>query len=289
MNVNMWEAIATQANVGLLQSRGVRFLGPDVGLQACGDMGLGRMLPIEMIVEKVLAAPQSSLWMGKKVVITGGPTREAIDPVRYLSNHSTGHMAYALAKMACEKGADVRLITGPTHLPIPHGVQGIPVTTADEMFEAALQEARGADLFIGAAAVADYKLENVVHHKLKRSNEAFSLTLTPNRDIVAAVAHAADRPQCVVGFAAETEHLEAHAQKKLIAKGLDAIVANRVGEGLGFGDGPHEAVFITPHRAPVYLPKVDKIKLAGLILNELEVLMQRIMLVGSIDTHYLNA
>jgi len=273
MNRLMWEATATQANVSLLKSRSARFLGPDEGPQACGDIGPGRMLEATAIVASITEHLQSPIWKGKKIVITGGPTREAIDPIRYISNHSTGHMAYALARCAYSRGANVVLITGPTHLAIPAGVQAIHVNTAAEMLAASLEQAKGADLFIAAAAVSDYEPRQVCVEKIKKSSMEWQLDLKPTPDIIATVAHLPQRPKCVIGFAAETENLEQNAQQKLNLKNLDAIVANTVGTSLGFGNVLHEAIWISRKQPSVRFPKTEKAALAEAILKEIEKLI----------------
>lgn len=267
MNRIMWEAVPTQANVALLKTRGVHFLGPDAGPQACGEVGDGRMVEAAEMIAAITQHTSSLDWIGKKVVITGGPTREAIDPVRYISNHSTGHMAYAIAHAAVLRGATVTLITGPTDLPIPAGVTAIRVNTATEMLTAALAHSIGADLFIGAAAVSDYTPENYIPEKIKKTGPHFQLNLKTNPDIIATIASLSNRPRCVIGFAAETENLEQYAQQKLKAKGLDAIIANKVGTGIGFGDVSHEVFLISLHQPPIYFPKTSKALLAKAILT----------------------
>jgi len=230
MNQQMWQNAAVQANVASLRARGVAIFGPAAGDQACGETGSGRMLEPTQLVEAIAGqlAPPANLG-GLRVVITAGPTREAIDPVRYLSNHSSGKMGYALAAAARACGADVTLISGPTALACPYGVRRVDVTTALEMRDAALEQATDAQIFIAAAAVADYRASEAAPEKIKKHGEELAVTLVRNPDILTEVSHGATRPFCV-GFAAETHELELHAREKLAKKRLDMIAANWVGE-----------------------------------------------------------
>lgn len=269
MNKVMWEAAATRANVDLLRARNVQFLGPTEGQQACGDIGAGRMFEVDELTTLLLSNP-SLFWHNKNVVITGGPTREAIDPVRYISNHSTGHMAHALAKAVKAKGANVTLIMGPSELVPPPGINIINVQTADEMHHVAITRSNQADLFIGAAAIVDYRPKNISNQKIKKSLDEYSLHLEKTPDVIAAVAKHPGRPTIVVGFAAETENIEAHAREKLLRKNLDAIIANPVGNGRGFGDVMHEALFITRDKLSIKLPPSNKSQLAEAILASIE-------------------
>lgn len=234
MNRLMWSNPATQANVATLVARGVQVLGPGAGFQACGEVGEGRMRePLDLRADVVrLLAPAGPL-AGRHAVITAGPTREPIDPVRFISNRSSGKQGYALALALAELGARVTLISGPTNLAPPPGVTRIDVESAGQMCEAALQAARDADLFVGAAAVADYRAAEIAGEKIKKKGESLTLALTRNDDILVRVRAA--RPDLfMVGFAAETERLEAHAREKLEKKGLDLIAANWVGQGRAF-------------------------------------------------------
>ncbi|MFW6346411.1 MAG: bifunctional phosphopantothenoylcysteine decarboxylase/phosphopantothenate--cysteine ligase CoaBC [Halomonas sp.] len=251
MNQAMWRHPATGRNAARLADDGWRLLGPASGDQACGDVGPGRMLEPEAILAALLkegevthAGPASGLT----VTITAGPTREPLDPVRYLSNHSSGKMGYALAEAAAALGARVTLISGPVALPCPAGVECLPVETAREMHAAAQRLAPESDLFIGCAAVADYRAEATAEHKIKKveGQDALTLRLVKNPDIIAAVAALpeASRP-LVVGFAAETRDVERYARDKLVRKGLDMVVANDVSrEGLGFGADDNAAVLL---------------------------------------------
>ncbi|TLF49794.1 bifunctional phosphopantothenoylcysteine decarboxylase/phosphopantothenate--cysteine ligase CoaBC [Halomonas urmiana] len=246
MNQAMWRHPATQRNADRLAQDGWRLLGPDSGDQACGDVGPGRMLEPEAIVASMWDAAEAPEAEGLIVTITAGPTREALDPVRYLSNHSSGKMGYALAAAAASLGARVRLISGPVTLPTPEGVERIDVESAREMHEAAQRLAPDSDLFIGCAAVADYRAETAAEHKIKKvdGEDDLTLHLIKNPDIIAAVAALADRP-FVVGFAAETRDLEAYARDKLTRKGLDMIVANDVSDPeIGFGTDHNAALLM---------------------------------------------
>jgi len=244
MNTFMWEHKATCANTKSLADRGVHFFGPGVGSQACGETGAGRMLEPDDIVERVqalsiedsnhLAGGQGSLLNEVSVLITAGPTREAIDPVRFLSNHSSGKMGYAIADAAQAEGALVTLISGPVNLATPANVERIDVSSAQDMQCEVLSRTTERSIFISVAAVADYRVDKQQSQKIKKTDEALSLTLVRNPDILATVSTSDNRPFCV-GFAAETQNLEEHARAKLKKKKLDMIVANLVGDGLTFG------------------------------------------------------
>ncbi|MCO7246550.1 bifunctional phosphopantothenoylcysteine decarboxylase/phosphopantothenate--cysteine ligase CoaBC [Halomonas sp. Mc5H-6] len=253
MNQAMWRHPATQRNVERLAGDCWQLIGPAAGDQACGDVGPGRMSEPEAIVDALLhqlspstsATPSAS---SPHVVITAGPTREALDPVRYLSNHSSGKMGYALAAAAVAQGARVSLISGPVALATPAGVTRIDVETAEQMHQASLQLAPQAALFIGCAAVADYRAASAAEHKLKKTDDSDTLTLTliKNPDIIASVAALppASRP-VVVGFAAETQDVERYAADKLTRKRLDMIVANDVSQqGMGFGSDDNAALLL---------------------------------------------
>ncbi|MBW6390446.1 bifunctional phosphopantothenoylcysteine decarboxylase/phosphopantothenate--cysteine ligase CoaBC [Billgrantia antri] len=261
MNQAMWRHVATQRNAERLAQDGWRLLGPASGDQACGDVGPGRMLEPEAIMAELIlpnretAHGQAALAgempaRGLHVVITAGPTREPLDPVRYLSNHSSGKMGFALAAAAAELGARVSLISGPVNLPTPAGVERTDVETARQMHEASRRLATECDLFIGCAAVADYRAATAAEHKIKKreGEEGLTLKLVKNPDIIADIARLRDsaggRP-LVVGFAAETRELEAYARDKLERKRLDMIVANDVSTaGLGFGADDNAALLL---------------------------------------------
>jgi phosphopantothenoylcysteine decarboxylase/phosphopantothenate--cysteine ligase len=236
MNRLMWAHPATQANIAILRHRGVEVLGPGRGEQACGETGDGRMLePLEIVsgVERLLPAAESTVLAGKRVLITAGPTRERLDPVRYISNRSSGKMGFALADAARAAGAEVTLVAGPVNLPTPTGVKRIDVESAAQM-HAAVEAAVGlADVFIATAAVADYRPAVVAERKIKKSGERVEIVLERTPDILASVAARAQRP-FVVGFAAETHDVETYARGKLESKNLDLIAANEVGDDKAF-------------------------------------------------------
>jgi phosphopantothenoylcysteine decarboxylase/phosphopantothenate--cysteine ligase len=229
MNQAMWRDDATQANAQALQKRGYQLFGPAAGSQACGDVGLGRMLEADELAQRAADCFQWQALTGKHVLITAGPTQENIDPVRYITNHSSGKMGFALAEAAVEAGAKVTLVTGPVHLPTPDRVNRIDVVSARDML-AACEAAMPCDLLIASAAVADYRPEVVAPHKMKKdptTGEGLLLQLVRNPDILATIAGREDRPFSV-GFAAETENLLGYAARKLKDKNLDLIVANDV-------------------------------------------------------------
>lgn len=247
MNQAMWASAANQANINTLTARGVPLFGPASGSQACGDVGPGRMLEPEQLIDALDKQFTSGILSGRRVVITAGPTREAIDPVRFISNHSSGKMGYSLAAAARDAGADVVLISGPTNLPTPERVQRINVVSALEMLAAA-QASMPCDLFIATAAVADYRPATVADQKIKKQADAGppTLTLVENPDIVATIAAQPIKPFCV-GFAAETQQLIAHAEGKLARKRLDMIVANDVSQAdIGFNSDQNAATAIWP-------------------------------------------
>ena len=236
MNRQMWANPATQANIETLRARGVQVLGPGEGDQACGETGAGRMLEPQDIAEAVMGMTgEAGPLAGLSVMVTAGPTREHIDPVRYITNRSSGKMGFALAEMAVRMGAVVTLVTGPVYLPTPSGARCLEVETAEQMLEAVHGNLHGVDIFIGAAAVSDYRLETPAEHKIKKTRDRVSLELVRNPDILESVSTlpAGQRPY-TVGFAAETEKLEEHARAKLSSKKLDMIAANLVGQGKGF-------------------------------------------------------
>ncbi|MCF7980768.1 MAG: bifunctional phosphopantothenoylcysteine decarboxylase/phosphopantothenate--cysteine ligase CoaBC [Pseudomonadales bacterium] len=248
MNQVMWQDVNTQRNLKSLLEDGKIIMGPAHGAQACGDIGPGRMLePAELLV---LTAKQFELTVlsGKHIVITAGPTREAIDPVRYITNHSSGKMGYALAEAAVEAGAKVTLISGPVSLSAPPRVTLEPVVSAQQMYEAAMRLAPTCDIFIAPAAVADYSPANVAQQKIKSTPKTMMIELKQTTDIVASVAALPDKPY-TVGFAAETQDLLGYAQNKLKNKKLDMIVANDVAaEGIGFDSDDNAVTLIWPDR-----------------------------------------
>lgn len=237
MNHVMWANPAVQDNRRVIEARGVDILGPAEGDQACGETGPGRMVEPDDIVSHLFdraTSTGSAPLLGRTVVITAGPTREAIDPVRYISNHSSGKMGYALAAAARNAGANVILLSGPVDIAAPEGVEVVPIETAEELYAATHERVRAADIFIAAAAVADYRPAAVATDKIKKTESDLSIDLVRNPDVLASVAKIADGP-FTVGFAAETERLREHALKKLKAKRLDMIIANEVGDGKAFG------------------------------------------------------
>ena len=229
MNQAMWSDPGTQSNLQTLRDRSYHLFGPAEGEQACGDVGLGRMLEPAELIEECASLFKSDYLAGRKIVITGGPTREALDPVRFISNHSSGKMAYALAAEAVSAGAKVILISGPVQLQTPDRVTRIDVESADEMLEATLAQIEAADVFIGVAAVADYRPKNAAQEKIKKSTGEIQLTLVKNPDIISEVARLDPRP-IVVGFAAETNDILENGRKKLQKKNLDLLFANNATE-----------------------------------------------------------
>jgi phosphopantothenoylcysteine decarboxylase/phosphopantothenate--cysteine ligase len=229
MNRVMWSDVATQQNLSTLQQRGSHIFGPASGSQACGENGEGRMLEVPELVTAIAGLFKSGTLQNINVLITAGPTHEPIDPVRFIGNRSSGRMGFALAQAAHEAGANVTLISGPTHQGTPEGVMRIDVETAAQMYDAVMQHIRQNRIFISAAAVADYRPKNASTQKLKKHNAELTIELERTEDILAAVAGSSPRP-FVVGFAAETENLLANARTKLAAKSLDMIAANLVGK-----------------------------------------------------------
>jgi phosphopantothenoylcysteine decarboxylase/phosphopantothenate--cysteine ligase len=259
MNQAMWRDAATQENSQILSQRGYRLVGPDDGAQACGDIGAGRMSEPLAIVAAASDLFEQQTLTGQHVVITAGPTRERIDPVRYLSNFSTGKMGFALAEAAAEAGAKVTLIAGPVSLSTPDRVERIDVISADQMLAAAQQFAAPASIFIAAAAVADFRPSAAAEQKIKKTSdiETMQLDLVKNPDILKSVAES-DRSLFSVGFAAETENLLAHARAKLARKSLNMIVVNDVSRSdIGFAADDNEVVVITPKDA-IKLEKANK-------------------------------
>lgn len=269
MNQQMWAQPSVQNNCQRLQDHGALMFGPGAGEQACGDVGFGRMLePDELVslVSQQLQAP--ALLAGKQVLITAGPTREAIDPVRYLSNHSSGKMGFALAQQAVNMGATVTLIAGPVSLPTPFGVTRIDVESAAQMYAQVMSAVNQTDVFIACAAVADYRVVEPAEQKIKKSTEQADLTLNlvENPDILASVAALAQRP-FVCGFAAETNQVETYAKEKLKRKKLDLIAANDVSAAeLGFGSDENALIVISNDETE-YLPQQSKLALAQQLLT----------------------
>jgi phosphopantothenoylcysteine decarboxylase/phosphopantothenate--cysteine ligase len=266
MNVNMWEHAATRANVEILKQRGVRVVEPDAGYLACGMTGPGRLAANETIVAAVMQALGAAQDLaGETVLITAGPTREPIDPVRYIGNRSSGRMGYALAEAALRRGARVVLVTGPTALNAPGAAEVVAVETAEEMRQAVLSRMGEATIIIKAAAVADYKPKQRSQQKIKRRG-ALSLELEPTSDILAEVA-AKRGSQIVVGFAAETENALENARRKLASKSLDAIVVNDVSrKGIGMDSERNAVTIITPTET-IDVPETTKWEVAHRVLD----------------------
>jgi phosphopantothenoylcysteine decarboxylase/phosphopantothenate--cysteine ligase len=244
MNQQMWQDAATIANISLLSERGVHMVGPAAGQQACGDVGPGRMEEPPVIADAAARLFESGLLAGKRVIITAGPTREALDPVRYISNHSSGKMGYALAQAAVDAGAITTLVSGPVNLTPPEHVQCLPVQSAAQMLEKCLELLSECDIFIACAAVADYRPAAIEQQKIKKGPQQVTLQLARNPDIVAAVAASENSP-FTVGFAAETNDVLAYARDKMQRKGLDMIVANDVSDrSIGFNSDLNEATVL---------------------------------------------
>jgi len=245
MNQQMWAHAATQANIAMLQSRGVEVLGPAAGSQACGEFGAGRLLEAETIVAALTALHGPKLLAGVRVLVSAGPTHEDIDPVRFIGNRSSGRMGFAVARAAAEQGATVQLIAGPVHLPTPNGVARSDVRSARDMQAAVMRHIPQSDIFISTAAVGDYRPGETAAHKLKKQGKALALTLHENPDILAEIGALKKRPM-LVGFAAETDNLEEYALGKLARKNLDLIAANRVDHGVGFDCADNELLLFWP-------------------------------------------
>jgi phosphopantothenoylcysteine decarboxylase/phosphopantothenate--cysteine ligase len=271
MNVNMWNHPATQANLETLRRRGVRIVEPGNGYLACGMVGAGRLADNEVIVEAVLDVLQSTKDLaGETLLITAGPTREPIDPVRYISNRSSGKMGYALAETAVRRGAKVILVSGPTALTPPANIELVSVETAAEMRDAVLKRRDEASVIIKSAAVADYTPAKPLSKKMKQ-HQAFALELAPTDDIVSLLSNRRE-DQLVIGFAAETDNVLEHARQKLLNKKLDAIVANDVSrKGIGFDSDLNAVTIITPSEV-VEVPTASKREVAGRVLDTVRAL-----------------
>ena len=275
MNHSMWAHEATVLNCAILAQRGVIVVGPEEGTQACQEQGYGRLSEVPSIINALRLYEVHQLLKGRHVLITAGPTREAIDPVRYLSNRSSGKMGYALAEAALMANARVTLVSGPTALLPPDGVDFFPVSSAMDMHHQVMQSLKPGMIFIGAAAVADYRLDNPLKEKYKKAkNDSFDLHLTPNPDILTDVA-SSGKASYVVGFAAETNDLLTHAKEKLVAKRVDMIIANHVGESRGFDSDDNEVTLLT-HEGNMHLQKMHKTRLAGLIIAILATTLQNV-------------
>lgn len=271
MNREMWSHPATQRNVAQLQADGAQLLGPDSGDQACGEVGDGRMLEPQDILDELIAFFQPKVLAGRRLLITAGPTFEPIDPVRGITNHSSGKMGFAIARAAREAGADVTLVAGPVHLPTPRGVRRIDVMTAQQMFDTVLPLAGQHGVFVATAAVADWRPATLAEHKIKKDGKKSvpAFELTENPDILAAVASLAQPPYCV-GFAAESEQLLAHARAKLQRKRIPLIVGN-LGPAT-FGRDDNSLLLVDAHSErplPADGSQADKLTLARALMGEL--------------------
>lgn len=267
MNQAMWASPANQANIETLKSREIPLFGPAEGYQACGDVGSGRMLEPEQLAQHVADLFETQALTGKQVVITAGPTREALDPVRFISNHSSGKMGYALAEAARDAGALVTLISGPVNLPCPDRVTRIDVVSAQDMLDASLQ-ALPADIFIATAAVADYRPDQQANQKIKKQGKGDPMTirLVENPDIVATIAQQTPKPY-VVGFAAETQSVLEYARDKIKRKNLNMIVANDVSQtGIGFNSDENAVTAIWPDEETA-LPQARKTQIASQLIE----------------------
>jgi phosphopantothenoylcysteine decarboxylase/phosphopantothenate--cysteine ligase len=272
MDVGMWTHAATQANFAALRARGVHFAGPARGRMASGLEGEGRLVePDELLGHVRWVLGQGGDLVGRRVVVTAGPTREPLDPVRFLSNPSSGRQGFALAQAALDRGATVTLVTGPTTLPIPIGAQRVEVTTADEMHNATLAACAEADMLLMAAAVADYRPATVASHKIKKQETELTLHLTRAPDILVAVGTQRKKtrhPRVVVGFAAESQDLVENARAKLTAKGLDMIVANDItATDAGFVAETNRALLIQRDGSVEHLPLMSKAAVAEAVLD----------------------
>jgi phosphopantothenoylcysteine decarboxylase/phosphopantothenate--cysteine ligase len=269
MNQQMWKHPATQANVETLCHRGVAVWGPADGVQACGDTGPGRMLEVDDLLVRAVARFDSGLLAGRRVLITAGPTREAIDPVRYISNHSSGKMGFALARACADAGAITTLVAGPVSLPTPSRVKRIDVISARDMADAVNTHAATADIVIASAAVADYRPASVAPGKIKKAGmDTMTLELVKNPDIVAGVTNLPSAP-FTVGFAAETDEVEQYAREKMLRKKLDMIIANDVSRSdVGFGSDDNAVVVIWPGGRTEY-QKTSKSQLAVQLVKKI--------------------
>ena len=266
MNQAMWHKAVTQDNIRKLDAYGIQFIGPNAGDQACGETGYGRMAEPEEICQRLLAESKTAVLQGVKVLISAGPTREYIDPVRYISNRSSGKMGYALARAALQAGAQVSLVSGPVNLAAPVGIDVIPVETAAQMYDAVMAKAEHVDIYIGAAAVADYAPTATQKDKIKKQAGETNLVLRKTKDILADVAQL-DKAPFTVGFAAETNNLDTYAQQKLRDKKLDMVAANLVGQEQGGFDSEQNALEVFWDNGRKSLGLADKIHLAQQLID----------------------
>ncbi|HPT75787.1 MAG TPA: bifunctional phosphopantothenoylcysteine decarboxylase/phosphopantothenate--cysteine ligase CoaBC [Defluviitaleaceae bacterium] len=275
MNTAMYNNVIVQRNIQTLSDLGYHFISPAEGRLACGDTGIGKLADVDIIVEKVLELldQQPQDYKGKKVVVTAGPTREALDPVRYISNHSSGKMGYSLAEAAVKRGAEVILISGPTHIKPPCGCQTIFVTTTEEMYQEVIKHYENADVLIKAAAPSDYTPEFVSDHKIKKNKEGLTIKLKLNKDILKELGRL-KKKQILVGFAAETDNELEYGKKKLEEKNLDMICINNVAqENVGFGYDTNKITLVKKTGEEKSLPLMSKKELANMILDEIKDLL----------------
>jgi phosphopantothenoylcysteine decarboxylase/phosphopantothenate--cysteine ligase len=275
MNVEMWNHPATQANIKILRERGVMFVEPGVGYQACGEVGMGRLAEPEQIVERafeILRGPQSEDFAGEHVMVTAGPTVEDLDPVRFITNRSSGKMGYAIAEAARDRGARVTLISGPVNLPPPDNVETVNVRSTREMFESVMSRLHDVTVFIGSAAVADFRPSRRAAQKIKKDGrKAITIELEETEDIIAAVGADPKRQgRVVAGFAAESQSMLEYAERKLREKGLDLIVANDITVAdAGFGAETNAATILKRDGSRVDLPLQSKRRMADRLLDEI--------------------
>ncbi|HEV2613190.1 MAG TPA: bifunctional phosphopantothenoylcysteine decarboxylase/phosphopantothenate--cysteine ligase CoaBC [Gammaproteobacteria bacterium] len=265
MNQQMYLNQFTQENLNKLTNHNITIWGPDSGIQACGEIGPGRLLEPETLFANLNNFFAPKLLANKNIMITAGPTQEALDPVRYITNYSSGKMGYALAEAALQAGANVTLISGPTNLSSSPNINKINIITAEDMHKAVLENIENQHIFISAAAVSDYKAENISQHKIKKSADNLTLNLTKNIDILKAIS-TLDKKPITIGFAAETENLIENAKQKLFAKKLDMIIANQVGKELGFNTDDNHVSIITSQNI-TELAKSSKKQLAQQIMG----------------------
>tara|TARA_B100001093_G_scaffold505097_1_gene561900 strand:- start:12595 stop:13800 length:1206 start_codon:yes stop_codon:yes gene_type:complete len=268
MNTQMWQHPLTQKNIETLQKIGIKVLAPDSGTLACGETGPGRMMDTTRIATSCLTNHHSTRLDNIHIMITAGPTQEAIDPVRYLTNHSSGKMGYALTQAAQQLGATVTLISGPTAIPTPSGVNTIQVTSALEMQQAVQQHLSSCDIFIGTAAVCDYRIDTITKHKIKKDQGEFKPQFVRTPDIIAEVAHQTPKP-FVVGFAAETQHVIENAKKKCKVKQLDMMIANDVSQGKVFDKSESAVTVIHCDGTSTHYHQEKKESLAFKLLNDI--------------------
>ncbi|MGD9152955.1 MAG: bifunctional phosphopantothenoylcysteine decarboxylase/phosphopantothenate--cysteine ligase CoaBC [Gammaproteobacteria bacterium] len=267
MNVEMWKNKITQKNIGHLNQHNIEIFGPETGTQACGEVGVGRMIEPQAIMQKFnLLFPTKK--MNKKILITAGPTYEPIDPVRFIGNHSSGKMGFALAKAAINLGTEVTLIAGPTNLPTPKSVKRINITTAQEMHDAVMQNINNVDIFISVAAVSDYRPANPQKNKIKKSQQTLNINLEATPDILATVTNMPN-PPFTIGFAAETENVIENTRKKLRDKKPDVIIANQVGNNIGFNADKIAVTICKKNGKIIKLPLQSKTDAAKQILTHL--------------------